>query len=306
MADRIKACISDMSIRPPVSLSKDWCLEVIEEVPRPKPEHRFFSAKAFWFWMDWERDVNSAYLQVALSQGLVKLYYGDKEVKSVQEFKALSKQTAPWKYVIVPEETGWAGLLYKSDRPQVKKTKYCYLLEECTQYEGHLYKRWTKFIPQLLMGWLKRHYGHHLIDYVASVVNSKLRQACAPAKECIAHVHDGLVMAGGPGPKLPFDHKTEERRGWSWAGIVAPGDPPRFWGFMPNKIIDIVMINKALTESESPQEVMERLEHLCLWPDVFWQTIDRKLPGLVDLGTALAQVRPDVPGPDEFIWDLVD
>jgi len=256
--------------------------------------------------MTHERDINSAYLQIGLKEGLVKLYYGNREIKSVQEFKALSKMVAPWKYVVVPEEAGWAGLLYKSDRPQVKRPKYCYSLEECVQYEGHLYKRWTKFIPQLLMGWLKRHLGHPLIDYVASITNSKLRQVCAPSKECVAHVHDGLVMAGGPGPRLPFDHKTEERRGWSWAGIVAPGDPPRFWGFMPNRIMDIVIINKALTESESPQEVMERLEHLSLWPDVFWQTIDKKPAGLVDLGTALAQVKPDVPAPDEFIWDLID
>ena len=304
--DRIKACISDMKIRSPVPTAKDWCLEVAVEVPRPKPEHRYFSAKAFWFRMDWERDVNSAYLQIALGQGLVRLYHGNKEVKSVQEFKALSKILAPWKYVVVPEETGWAGLHYKSQDPKVGKPKYCYSLEECTQYEGHLYKRWTKFIPQLLMGWLKRHCGHPLIDYVASITNSKLRQACAPSKECVAHVHDGLVMAGGPGPRLPFDHKTEERRGWSWAGIVAPGDPPRFWGFMPNRIMDIVIINKALTESESPQKVMEKLEHLSLWPGVFWQTIDKQLGGLVDLGTALTQVKPDMPAPDEFIWDLVD
>ena len=256
--------------------------------------------------MTHERDINSAYLQIGLKEGLVKLYYGNREIKSVQEFKALSKMVAPWKYVVVPEEAGWAGLLYKSDRPQVKRPKYCYSLEECVQYEGHLYKRWTKFIPQLLMGWLKRHLGHPLIDYVASITNSKLRQVCAPSKECVAHVHDGLVMAGGPGPRLPFDHKTEERRGWSWAGIVAPGDPPRFWGFMPNRIMDIVIINKALTESESPQEVMERLEHLSLWPDVFWQTFDKKPAGLVDLGTALAQVKPDVAPTDEFIWDLID
>jgi hypothetical protein len=51
---------------------------------------------------------------------------------------------------------------------------------------------------------------------------------------------------------------------------------------------------------------MEMLEHLSLWPDVFWQTIDKPLPGLVDLGTALAQVKPDAVPPDEFIWDLVD
>jgi hypothetical protein len=304
--DRIRVCISDMGIRPPVPVQKDWCLEVVGEVPKPKPEHRYFSTKAFWFRMDWERDVNSAYLQIGLKEGLVKLYYGNREIKSVAEFKALSKMVAPWKYVVTDQETGWAGLLYKSDRPQVGKPKYCYSLEECTDYEGHLYKRWTKFIPQLLMGWLKKHLGHPLIDYVASVTNSKLRQVCAPSKECVAHVHDGLVMTGGPGPKLPFDHKVEQRAGWSWAGIVAPGDPPRFWGFMPNRIIDIIIINKALTESETPQEVMERIEHLSLWPDIFWQTIDKSPPGLVDLGTALAQVKPDITPPDEFIWDLVD
>ena len=303
--DRVKACISDMKIRPPVPTSKDWCLEVIKEVPKPKPEHRFFSAKAFWFVMTHERDINSAYLQIGLREGLVKLYYGGREVKSVQEFKALSKMIAPWKYVIVPEETGWAGLLYKSDRPRVRKPKYCYSLEECAQYEGHLYKRWTKFVPQLLMGWLKRYYGHPIIDYVASVVNSKLRQACAPAKECVAHIHDGLVMSGGPGPRLPFDHKTEERRGWSWAGIVAPGDPPRFWGFMPNHIADILLIDQTLRTARGPEEVMGKLEHLCLWPEIFWRSINRSLPGLVDLAAAIAQIKPEAPLPDEYIWDLI-
>jgi hypothetical protein len=303
----IRACLSDLEIRPPVKAGRDWCLEVYE-IPRPKPEWRFFSAKAYWFYMTHERDVDSAYLQILLSEGFGRLYYGSRPIGSVEEFKALAKMIAPYKYIVVREERGWPGLLYKSDRPR-DGPKKCQALKECAGYEGHLYKRWTKYIPQVLMGWLKRHYGHPIIDYVASVVNGRLRSVCASSPYCMAHVHDGLVMRGGPGPRLPFRHKLESREGWSWAGLVAPGDPPRFWGFMPTRIMDIVIIDQALREAETPEEAFGRIKHLCLWPEVFERSFGREAPGLVDLEYLIKALKPEEPweAPDvhEYIWDLL-
>jgi hypothetical protein len=303
----IRACLSELKIRPPVRPAKDWCLEA-EEVPRPKPEWRFFSAKAYWFYMTHERDVDSAYLQIALKEGLARLYYGHRQIASVEEFKALAKALAPYKYIVVREEGGWPGLLYKSDRPR-DGPKHCRSLGECAQYEGHLYKRWTKYIPQVLMGWLKKHYGHPLIDYTASVINGRLRQVCATSPYCMAHIHDGLVMRGGPGPHLPFKHKAEPREGWSWAGLVGPGDPPRYWGFLPNRISDIVLIDEALRLSETPEEALGRIVHLSLWPEIFERSLGREAPGLVDLEYLVKALKPEAPQElsdvSEYIWDLL-
>jgi hypothetical protein len=303
----IRACLSELGIKPPAARGKDWCIEV-REVPRPKPEWRFFSAKAYWFYMTHERDVDSAYLQVLLSEGIGRLYYGGRQITSIDEFKVLSKSVMPFKYVVVRDETGWAGLLYKSDRPR-DGPKYCQTLMECTRFEGHLYKRWTKYVPQVLLGWLKRRYGHPAIDYTASVVNGTLRKICTASKLCVAHVHDGLVMRGGPGPRLPFKHKAESREGWSWAGLVGPGDPPRFWGFMPTSIMDIVIIDRALRESESPEAAFRQIRHLSLWPEVFERSFNREVPGLVDLEYLVKALKPEdgweALDVSEYIWGLL-
>ncbi len=275
-------CISDLKIRPPVGPT-DWCLEAYDPPKRVNPEQRFFASKARWFCMTHERDVESAYLQLGLQLGLVKLYYKGRQIKSVQEFKAISKYTVPWKYIAADRDTGWAGLLYSPSSRAKVRTKKCMSLEECA-VEAYIYKRPTKYIPQILLGALKRYHGVNTIDYIAAIINRDLRKVCAPHKECAAHIHDGLVMSGGPGPRLPFKHKLEERRGWSWAGIVAPGDPPRFWGFLPNRARDLLRINEALTKSKSPEEVMERIGDLSLWPGIFDPDKNRDEPGgLVDL-----------------------
>jgi hypothetical protein len=303
----IKACISDMEIRPPVRPPKDWCIEVLE-IPKPKPEWRFFSSKEYWFRMTHERDVESAYLQIALSEGLARLYCGQRLITSVEEFKALAKVIMPYKYAVVKKETGWPGLLYKSDRPR-DGPKYCMDLRECTGLEGNLYKRWTKYVPQVLMGWIKKHYGHPLIDYTASKVNGRLRAVCAASPYCVAHIHDGLAMRGGPGPKLPYRHKLEVREGWSWAGLVGPGDPPRYWGFLPNKISDILLIDKALREAPTPQEAFYTIEHLSLWPEIFEKSLGKKPTGLVDLEYLVKALKPEGPwediGLNEYIWDVL-
>jgi hypothetical protein len=303
----IRACLSDLKIKPPVPRGKEWCIEV-HEVPRPKPEWRFFSAKGYWFYMTHERDVDSAYLQVLLSEGLGRLYYGSRPINSVDEFKALAKSIMPYKYAVVKEDTGWPGMLYKSDRPR-DGPKYCQDLTECARYEGHLFKRWTKYIPQILLGWLKKHYGHPAVDYVASTVNGRLRSICAPSPICMAHVHDGLVMRGGPGPKLPFKHKVESREGWTWAGLVAPGDPPRYWGFMPARIMDIVIIDRALREAPTPESAFNSIKHLCLWPEVFERSFGREAPGLVDLEYLVKALKPEdgweALDVSEYIWDLL-
>ena len=44
---RVKVCISDMKIKPPVPVKRDFCLVINDEVPRPGPEHRYFSTKAY-------------------------------------------------------------------------------------------------------------------------------------------------------------------------------------------------------------------------------------------------------------------
>jgi len=269
------------------------------------PEHRYFASKAYWFRMTHERDVESAYLQVALAEGLVRLMYKGRPIESVKEFKTIVKSVNPAKYVVAPEETGWAGLMYQSMKPKVNRAKWCPSLEECAKHEGHLYKRPVKFVPQVLMGALKRYHGINLIDYVASIVNIKLRQVCAPHGQCTAHVHDGLVMSGGPGPRLPFEHKLEERAGWSWAGLVAPGDPPRYWGFQPNSIEDIIIINRILTEAESPEEAYKLLKPLCLWPEIFERSIDRKPNGLVDLEQAIKTLKADIDLDYGFILDHI-
>jgi hypothetical protein len=300
----MRICVSDLKIRPPAGPT-DWCLELIKEPPKKAPEHRYFASKAFWFRMTHERDVESAYLQIALTEGLVRLMYKGRPIESVKEFKALVKSVNPAKYVVTHEETGWAGLMYQSMKPKVNRAKWCSSLEECAKYEGHLYKRPAKFVPQVLMGALKRYHGISLIDYVASIVNIKLRQVCAPHDQCIAHVHDGLVMSGGPGPRLPFEHKLEERVGWSWAGLVAPGDPPRYWGFQPNSIEDIIIINRILTEAESPEEAYKPLEPLCLWPEIFEKSIDQKLSGLVDLEQAIKALKADADLDYGFILDHI-
>ena len=155
-----------------------------------------------------------------------------------------------------------------------------------------------KFIPQILMGWAKRHYGIDTIDYIASVINRDLRKLCAVSKTCVAHVHDGLMFSGPPDvrPKQ-YEYKIEEKIGWSWFGVVAPGDPPRFWGIMPNQPEDILWIDRVLREAGDPVEVWERLRHLALF-DVFEKTLyEDDTGGLVDLGTAVQRFGA-VPGPD--------
>jgi len=282
----------------PIELKKDICMVIREPPGRGPKEARFFSAKAYWFYMTHEVDLDSSYLQVGLEEGLIeKMTWGGLEIKSAEQFKAVYKQVFKWKYVVTPHKTFWAGLIYEDPDPKITKNIYCMTYEECVPFIGHIYKQPIKYVPQILLGWAKRHYGVSTIDYIASVINKYMRQVCAPDSRCVAHVHDGLVYSVREGelkpPKLRYSHKAEERRGWSWAGVLAPGDPPRYWGFLPNRPEDVLLINRALTESKTPEEAYSKIQHLCLFPHIFERSLAEKAPGLVDLEYLVRQLKGD-------------
>jgi hypothetical protein len=285
----VRVCLDEIRPRPPLEFKKPVCMDVYEPPDRAGArETRFFSSKKYWFRAVYEVDLNASYLQVGLKLGLVRLWWGGVEFKSVRQFKEWFKQVWPYRYVATPDEYWWGGWLYKSPAPRLQKTVLCQSLDECVAFEAHIYKMPYKFLPQILMGWAKRHYGLDTIDYVASVINRDLRKLCAASRTCAAHVHDGLVFSGPPDVRpRSYEYKEEERIGWSWFGVVAPGDPPRFWGFMPNEPEDIVYIDRVLREAGDPAEAWERLRHLALF-DVFEQTLYvEDTGGLVDLGTAV-------------------
>jgi len=292
-------CTDEIKPRPPLQLKKPVCMDVYEP-PDTKGvrETRFFSSKKYWFRAAYELDLNASYLQVGLKLGLVRMYWGGLEFKSVAQFKEWFRQIWPFRYVATYEEYWWGGWLYKSQTPRLQKTVLCTALEECVVFEAHIYKMPYKFLPQILMGWAKRHYGLDTIDYVAAVINRDLRKLCAVSKNCIAHVHDGLVFEG-PVDVRPrqYEYKIEEKAGWSWFGVAAPGDPPRFWGFMPDQPEDILYIDRVLREAGDPAEAWERLRHLALF-DVFELTLGVDTTGgLVDLGTAVQRYGA-LPGDD--------
>lgn len=300
----VRVCLSEIGPKMPIQLKKDICME-IREPTRPVPrENRFFSAKAYWFWATHEIDLVSSYLQVGLKEGIVRMWWGSVEIKSASQFKAAYKVVYKFKYVATPHKTFWAGLVYEDPDPQVRKNVYCETYEQCIKYRAHIYKNPVKYIPQVLLGWAKKQYGINTIDYIAGTINKYLRQVCAPDRACIAHVHDGLVYSTEDfkPPKLKYEAKTESVNGWSFAGVVAPGEPPRFWGFMPSRPEDVLLIDRALRESGTPHEAYRKIKHLCLFPEIFEKALEaREAPGLVDLEYLIKLVHPEGLAPENII-----
>lgn len=288
VAMTVKVCLSEIGPKMPFEIKKDICVE-IRDPPGPLPrENRYFSSKAYWFWATHEIDIIASYLQVGLKEGIVRMWWGSVEIKSAKQFKAMYKAIYRFKYVVSPHLVHWGGLIYQEPEPRITKNIYCEKYEECIPFRGHIYKMPVKFVPQVLLGWAKRHYGVLTIDYVAGLINRYLRQVCAPDGACISHVHDGLVYSVKESqfkpPRLKYEVKAEEVNGWSFAGVLAPGDPPRHWGFMPNQPSDIILINKALTQSRTPEEAYGKIKHLCLFPEIFEKALGAgPAPGLVDL-----------------------
>jgi len=285
----VRVCLDEIRPRPPTNFNKPVCMEIYEPCDyKGVRETRFFSSKRYWFKPTYELDLNASYLQVGLKLGLVRMWWGRVEFRSVAQFKEWFKQIWPYRYVATSEEYWWGGWLYKSQTPRLQKTVLCQTLAECIAFEGHIYKMPHKFLPQILMGWAKRHYGIATIDYIASVINRDLRKLCAVSRSCVAHVHDGLVFEG-PVDVRPkqYEYKIEEKAGWSWFGLLISGDPPRFWGVMPNQPEDILWIDRVLREARDPSEAWAGLSHLALF-DVFEKTLYiEDTGGLVDLGTAV-------------------
>ena len=303
----VRVCLSEIGPQMPIELKKDICMEIRDPPDRGPKETRFFSAKAYWFRGRREIDIDSSYLQVGLRLGLIKMFWGSVEIKSHSQFKAMYKAMFKWKYVASPYKTFWAGLIYEEQKPTLRKNVYCKTYEECIPFRGHIYKQPIKFVPQILLGWAKKHYGVRTIDYIAAHINKYLRQVCAPSNECAAHVHDGLMYFDNNidsfrPPKLLYTYKVEERAGWSWAGVVAPGDPPRFWGFMPSRPNDVLLINRALTEAPDPETAYRQVEHLCLFPHIFERSLGAgPAPGLVDLEYLIRLVHPEGLAPENII-----
>lgn len=303
----MRVCLSEIGPQMPIELKKDICMEIKDPPDRGPKETRFFSAKAYWFRGQWEIDIDSSYLQAGLRLGLIKMWWGSVEIKSHSQFKAMYKAMFKWKYVASPHKTFWAGLIYEEPRPALKKDVYCEKYEECIPFRGHIYRQPIKYVPQVLLGWAKKHYGLRTIDYIAAHINKYLRQVCAPDGRCAAHVHDGLMYFDNrtdsfKPPKLLYTYKVEGRAGWSWAGVVAPGDPPRFWGFMPNRPEDVLLINRALTEAPDPETAYRRIEHLCLFPHIFERSLGAgPAPGLVDLEYLIRLVHPEGLAPENII-----
>ena len=91
--------------------------------------------------------------------------------------------------------------------------------------------------------------------------------------------------------------------------MIGPGDPPRFWGFMPSRIMDIMIIDRVLREAESPEAAFSQIKHLCLWPEIFEKSFGREVPGLIDLEYLVKALKPEAgweaSDASEYIWDLL-
>lgn len=283
----MKICISETYLEFPIRNSKDICLEVADYVTyKGKLNNLYFSAKATYFRPAVEIDINSSYLQVGLEMGIIKhIEIGGLKITTYKGFKEWYKKAMPGKYYVTSKRYKWAGYLAVSERGQETAGRWFNSLDEIN-VSGYVYKHPYKFVPQVLLGALKKYYGLNHIGVIASEINKRLRAICAGNKACVAHVHDGLIFTEDVNMKLQWDTKKERVEGWSILGLVQAGDPPRFWGMSPYDIENVIRINRVLLTAESIKEVVSELEDLMLFPDLFHKLIEiGPLPGLIDLGT---------------------
>ncbi|MEM4964186.1 MAG: hypothetical protein QXT13_08570 [Pyrobaculum sp.] len=283
----MKICVSETYLEFPIKTEKDICIEVIEyEIYKSKLNNLYFSAKTTYFRPAVEIDINSSYLQVGLQMGIVKyVQIGGLKITTCKGFKNWYKKVMKGKYYVTNKRYNWAGYLAVSDNGPETSGRWFDSLDKIN-VSGYVYRHPYKYIPQVLLGALKRYYGLNHISVIASEINKRLRAICAGNKACMAHVHDGLIFTEDVNIKLQWDTKKEKISGWSILGLIQAGDPPRFWGMSPYDVKNVLRINKVLLTAKSIRDVITELEDIILFPDLFERLIEiGPLPGLIDLRT---------------------